>query len=117
MSLFICRGEAIENYRDQTDVFYESPIAYLRDRFPRQVNTHFPPSPRPYTVPGESRRDDPHGWLHEWPQYITMFGALLYEPNVATLLKDLGYEIVWEEDCGWEGDERRRAGVVVWEFK
>jgi GPI mannosyltransferase 3 len=109
------RGELIEDYKDQTDVFYASPIAYLRNRFPSTVDPRFPPSPRPLTSPRESLETSylQHDWRHEWPEYLIMFGALLQEPGVEVLLRDAGYIEVWKEEHGWEGDERRRGGVVA----
>lgn len=42
-----------------------------------------------------------------------MFGAVVKEPGVQDKLRELGYRMVWHEEYGWEGDERRRGGVVV----
>ena len=52
-------------------------------------------------------------WQHEWPQYLVLFGALLEDDQVAALLTSRGYKMVWHEDYGWEGDSRRRGGVMV----
>ena len=53
------------------------------------------------------------GWQHTWPQYLVVFGALLREPGMEDLLKGKGYVEVWRKEYGWEGDERRRGGVIV----
>lgn len=111
--LHMCRGEAIQDYRDQTDIFYESPITYLRGRFPPRADRHFPPSSNPYTKPGEAHQRSVNDWQHQWPQYVVVFGALLQESGVGNLLEDLGYKTVWTEEYGWEGDNRRRGGVVI----
>lgn len=42
-----------------------------------------------------------------------MFGALLQESGVGNLLEDLGYKTIWKEEYDWEGDNRRRGGIVV----
>ncbi|KIP12253.1 glycosyltransferase family 22 protein [Phlebiopsis gigantea 11061_1 CR5-6] len=109
-------GETIRDYKDQTDVFYDSPIRYLQDRFPAAVNPQFPPSPKPYSKPGEATRDITHDWQHEWPEYIVVFGALLHEPGVDGLLKNLGFRVAWKDEYGWEGDARRREGIVVLKY-
>ncbi|EKM55153.1 glycosyltransferase family 22 protein [Phanerochaete carnosa HHB-10118-sp] len=107
-------GEITKDYKDQADVFYDSPMAYLRTRFPPSVDHSFPPSPHPSSRPGEPReRRDVHDWMHEWPEYLVMFGVLLREPGVVDLLKEKGYVPVWHENYGWEGDRRRRGGVLV----
>ena len=109
-------GEAIQDYKDQTDIFYESPIAYLGNRFPAAVDPLFPPSPNPYTRAGRATGNNAHDWRHEWPQYVVVFGALLQESRVHSLLEELGFKVVWQEEYGWEGDARRRGGVVVLKY-
>ena len=106
-----CRFDA-EGYKDQTDIFYESPIHYIQERFPASVDRRFPPSPKPFTKPGELPPET-YDWRHEWPQYLVMFGALLREQEVARVLHDKGYKQVWHEERGWEGDSRRRGGIIV----
>ena len=54
--------------------------------------------------------------MHEWPQYLVMFGTLLDDPEVHNLLHEKGYRVVWHEERGWEGDDRRRGGVFVLKF-
>ncbi|KAG6335207.1 hypothetical protein ID866_3878 [Astraeus odoratus] len=113
-------------YRDQTDIFFESPIAYMRSHFPSVVNTSFPPSPFPSSVPDSSFVShlvgiEQHGgswdmrWTHEWPKYIVMFGALLREPNMLALLEEKGYYEVWKGGWEWEGEGKRKGGVRIWE--
>jgi len=105
-------GVNANEYKDQTDIFYDSPISYLQSRFPPTVNPHFPPSVKPFTLPGQPGADQ-HDWTHEWPEYLVMFGALLEDTQVAELLRNKGYRTTWHEERGWEGDSRRRGGVVV----
>ncbi|KZS96324.1 glycosyltransferase family 22 protein [Sistotremastrum niveocremeum HHB9708] len=101
-------------YRDQTDLFFESPIAYLTTHFPRNVNSSFPPSLRPASLPGRpSRKAD---WIHEWPSHLVFFGALLDNPGVKDLFTRLGYREVWSSTAWWEEDPRRRKGVKVWDY-
>lgn len=96
-------------YRDQTDVFYDSPITYLNTQFPPRVDRSFPPSPTPISYPGQFTVE----WKHEWPKYLVLFGALLKDTQVENLLDELGYIQVWESGNGLEEDPRRRGGVVV----
>lgn len=114
-------------YRDQTDLFFESPIGYVLSHFPSQVDPSFPPSPFPSSVPDasfvsilgeiESRNSSwDMGWRHEWPKYIVMFGALLQEPGMLSLLQEKGYREIWKGGREWDGDERRKGGVRVWEY-
>lgn len=98
---------------DQTDVFYKSPIAYLHNHFPSEVDPTYPPSPSPITKPGTSPTAA-GPWRHEWPQYVVMFGALLYEPGVRDLLQSRGYVEIWNAEFGWEVENRRSGGVRIW---
>lgn len=113
-------------YKDQTDLFFESPKAYMLSHFPPEVDPSFPPSPFPSSIPDQSfvstlAAMESHnnswdmGWRHEWPKYIVMFGALLREPNVLSLLQEKGYREIWKGGREWDGDERRKGGVRVWE--
>jgi phosphatidylinositol glycan class B len=52
-------------------------------------------------------------WRHNWPRYLVVFGALLQDDDVATLLRNQGYQEVWVGNNGFEQDERRRGGVHV----
>ncbi|CDO73566.1 Glycosyltransferase Family 22 protein [Trametes cinnabarina] len=107
------QGQDVLEYKDQTDVFYESPMRYLKTRFPASVNLAFPPSPLPRSKPG-LEIPKLHPWRHEWPQNLVFFGALLEEPGLQELFLDLGYREVWKAEYGWEGDNRRKGGVRVW---
>jgi GPI mannosyltransferase 3 len=107
----IARNNA-SHYRDQTDVFYDSPIKYLSERFPSQVNLSFPLSPSPSSIPGQTTPII--DWKHEWPKYLVVFGALLNERGVGYLLMhEMGYVEVWRAGNGIEEDRRRRGGVRV----
>ncbi|KAI8989716.1 glycosyltransferase family 22 protein [Trametes punicea] len=109
------QGQDVTTYKDQTDVFYESPLQYLTTRFPEQVAATFPPSPLPRFMPGLDT-GELYPWRHEWPQNLVFFGALLETPGVRQLLLDLGYNEVWKAEYGWEGDDRRKGGVRVWRY-
>lgn len=101
-----------KGYKDQTDVFYESPEKYIRERFPPEVDPRFPASPKPFTMPGQPPPER-YDWEHEWPQYLVMFGALLKDPAISNSFMDRGYRQIWHEEFGWEGDSRRQGGVTV----
>lgn len=107
------RSQVIQDYKDQTDVFYDSPITYLRTRFPSRVDMAFPPSPYPCSHPGVPQNATTNDWRHEWPQYIVAFGALMQEEGISEMFEDMGYKMVWRRNRGWEGDERRRGGIMV----
>ncbi|RDB21083.1 GPI mannosyltransferase 3 [Hypsizygus marmoreus] len=112
----------LTTYRDQTDVFFSSPTSYLRTYFPPQVNPFFPPSVFPTSIPGapavvSSSASEYYPWVHEWPHYLIMFGALLQEEGVRELLKGKGYVEVWRRGRQWEGEGHRRGGVRVWKWK
>jgi len=109
-------AQYLSSYEDQTDVFYGSPANYLRTRFPTTVDPAFPPSPMPYTPPGATNPE--HGdWKHEWPEYLVMFGSLLQDGEVRTVLESERYREVWKMESGWEEDRRRQGGVRVWRFQ
>lgn len=104
----------VSQYRDQADVFYDSPIKYLTTRFPLRVDASLPPSPAPISFRGQFAVE----WKHEWPKHLVLFGALLKDPQVAhLLLESLGYVQAWRSGNGLEEDPRRRGGVVVLRFK
>ncbi|KAG1762487.1 glycosyltransferase family 22 protein [Suillus occidentalis] len=113
------------DYKDQTDIFYEAPLEYMRTHFPSRVDTSYPPSAFPSSVPNvtfvetlqvmeQSSRSWDLGWRHEWPQYIVLFGALLREPGVLDLFRNQSYEEVWKGGFEWEGEGQRRGAVRVW---
>jgi GPI mannosyltransferase 3 len=87
-------------------------MRYIEERFPATVDIRFPPSPKPFTQPGGLPLEK-YDWRHEWPQYLVVFGALLREQDVSRVLHEKGYEQVWHEERGWEGDSRRQGGVTV----
>lgn len=113
------------DYKDQTDIFFEAPLEYMRTHFPSQVDTSYPPSAFPSSVPNvtfvetlqvmeQSSRSWDLGWRHEWPQYIVLFGALLREPGVLDLFRNQSYKEVWKGGFEWEGEGQRRGAVRVW---
>ncbi|KAH7107666.1 Alg9-like mannosyltransferase family-domain-containing protein [Auriculariales sp. MPI-PUGE-AT-0066] len=106
------RGENLTTYRDQTRVFYDDPVVYLRKHFPRRVDKHFPPSPLPSTPPGRA----PVSWSHSWPSHLVLFGALLEMPEVKTLLTETGYREDVRFVNGFEEDEKRRGGIQLWRW-
>ncbi|QRW00444.1 glycosyltransferase family 22 protein [Ceratobasidium sp. AG-Ba] len=112
----------VKKYASQTDVFFETlgPISYFEKYFPLAVDPRFPPSPAPYTRPG--RPVPEKGWEHRWPSHLLMFSALESQTSfgrtktVGTKLEELGYQVIRRIRNGWEEDERRKGGVVVWEW-
>ncbi|KAG1903746.1 glycosyltransferase family 22 protein, partial [Suillus fuscotomentosus] len=113
------------DYKDQTDIFFEAPLEYMRTHFPSHVDTSYPPSAFASSVPNvtfvetlqvveQSSRSWDLGWRHEWPQYIVLFGALLREPGVLDLFQNQGYEEVWKGGFEWEGEGQRRGAVRIW---
>jgi len=118
------QGQDIDEYKDQTYVFYESPLGYLKTRFPPDVDLTFPPSSYPCSPPGlpeeptvseEGVRGDESGrWNHEWPEYFVMFGHLLDSPGIRDYLtKTMRYKIVWREGYGFDEEPKRSGGVFV----
>jgi phosphatidylinositol glycan class B len=117
----------LQTYASQTDVFFETlgPVAYFRNYFPEVVDPAFPPSPAPFAAPGGP--PPANGWNHTWPSHLLMFGALENQlspsndipksvTTVKSKLEELGYKVIWRSGNGWEEDERRKGGVVVWEW-
>ena len=113
-SLRFNSGQNLDEYRDQTDVFYADPLRYIQERFPNAVDEAFPVSPYAATVPGAPKKEE---WVHAWPSHLVLFGALLREHvGIEPLIKRLGYRRVWAGSNGWEEDRRRRGGVQVWVY-
>ncbi|KIJ35747.1 glycosyltransferase family 22 protein [Sphaerobolus stellatus SS14] len=108
-------GENLSTYKDQSDVFYDSPLRYLKTRFPKSVDPQFLPSPFPSSIPGAT--DTGRDWEHTWPSHLILFGALLEIDGVRPLLEDLGYTEDWHGWNGWEQDHRRRGGVRIWRWQ
>ncbi|KAG6862090.1 hypothetical protein C0995_007220 [Termitomyces sp. Mi166 len=109
------QGQNLSTYHDQTDIFFASPIDYLETRFPSRVDSSFPPSPFPTSIPGTPHTDD-YPWTHEWPRYVVFFGALLEKEEVRNLLEAKGYREVWGRGRTWEGEGHRKGGVRVWRW-
>ena len=118
------QGQDIDLYKDQTDVFYESPLEYLKTRFPPDVDLTFPPSSYPCSPPGlpeksivgneEAGVEESERWKHEWPEYLVMFGHLLDSPGVREYLtKTMRYNIVWQAGYGIDEEPKRSGGVFV----
>ncbi|KAF9014040.1 glycosyltransferase family 22 protein [Cyathus striatus] len=106
-------------YQDQTDVFYNSPINYLRTYFPPRVDPTFPISPYPVSLPGTiapTLVGEKYPWRHEWPLYIVFFGDLLQEKGVQEFLEAKGYYEMWKRGREWEGEGKRKGGVRVWKW-
>ncbi|KAH0830640.1 glycosyltransferase family 22 protein [Lanmaoa asiatica] len=115
-------------YRDQTDIFFESPTSYIKSHFPAHVDPTFPLSPFAFSVPNatfiqglraiEIRSGSwDLGWRHEWPRYIIFFGALLDEPGIRTLFEGNDYIEVWKGGREWEGEGKRKGSVRVWSYR
>ncbi|KAJ8507598.1 hypothetical protein ONZ45_g10045 [Pleurotus djamor] len=101
------RGEDLTTYRDQTDIFYESPMEYILQYFPSSVEPSFPVSKHPATLAGSTSV----AWSHEWPRHLVFFGQLLEFEGVEELFLGLGYNEVWRRGFDWEGDDKRKGGV------
>ncbi|KAF5380866.1 hypothetical protein D9615_004140 [Tricholomella constricta] len=110
------RNQNLPTYRDQTDVFFHSPVEYLQSRFPAHVNLSFPLSPFPSSISGAPAPDG-YPWAHEWPRYLVFFGTLLEEEGVQNLLEAKGYGEVWRKGRSWEGEGLRKGGVRVWKWR
>ena len=105
------RGQNQTTYQDQSDFFYANPLEYLQQRFPEQVDASFPPSDGAL-LPIKPLLDD-RQWSHQWPSHLVLFEALL-KPDVASLLRDLGYEEEKRIKNGhWQDDARRKGDIIV----
>ncbi|PPQ78174.1 hypothetical protein CVT25_015507 [Psilocybe cyanescens] len=116
----------LSTYRDQTDVFFDSPHDYLLTYFPNKVNPTFPPSPFPSSIPGrpapvpsfsQASNKLIYPWRHEWPRYVVLFGELLRQEGIRTLLENRGYSEVWKAGREWEGEGQRKGAVRVWKWR
>ncbi|KAL5490343.1 GPI10 [Sanghuangporus weigelae] len=113
-------GVNTSTYWDQSDIFYASPLTYLKQNFPSFVNPSFPPSPYPSTSPGALPSEN-NKWDHRWPSRLVFFSALIEDEGegreVEGYLRELGYDEVWNARNGFEEDWRRRGGVKVWQWQ
>jgi len=118
-------GQKLSTYKDQTNVFFESPKEYFLTYFPSSVDPFFPSSPFPTSIPGapapvptlsESSGKFIYPWKHEWPRYLVFFGNLLSHEGIQILLEEKGYREVWSAGRDWEGEGDRRGGVRVWQW-
>ncbi|KAF9448878.1 glycosyltransferase family 22 protein [Macrolepiota fuliginosa MF-IS2] len=114
-------GQELSTYRDQTDIFFDSPRTYITSTFPDDVNPEFPRSPYPASTPGVPPLSSSDGggypWRHTWPRYLVFFGALLDKPGMMELLEEKGYVEVWRRGRDWEGGGERTGGVRVWRWQ
>ena len=123
MPTYMNSGLDLTTYKDQTDIFYASPLAYLEQNFRTSVDSSFPPSPYPSTSPGSP--PPPHNrWDHAWPSHLVFFGVLIEDERehekgdgVGKYLKEMGYREIWRMGNGFEEDWRRRGGVRVWQWR
>ncbi|KAF8510994.1 Alg9-like mannosyltransferase family-domain-containing protein [Hysterangium stoloniferum] len=109
-------GQSPDTYQDQSDVFYASPLDYLKTRFPPAVDPQFPPSPFAVSTPGFQGLET-HRWRHTWPSHLVFFDALSDHGGVMDFFEKLGYEEEFYLWNGWEQDERRRGGIRVWKWQ
>lgn len=120
-SLWIFRGQDLSTYRDQTDIFFDSPTTYFNKTFPESVDPEFPPSYS--STPGVSFARDldqdvsAYPWRHTWPRHLVLFGALLEKSNVKEVLEEKGYVEIWRRGREWEGEGQRKGGVRVWTWQ
>lgn len=116
-------GENLSTYKDQTNVFFDSPSAYFQTYFPPHVNQTFPLSPFPASLPGVSSTPSKqnisgkfiYSWRHEWPTHLIFFGNLLHE-GIRDTLERQGYKEVWKAGREWEGEGVRKGGARVWKW-
>ena len=102
----------LHTYMDQTNIFYKSPLAYVKKHFPAEVDQSFPPSPYPASSPGVLETSD-SPWRHTWPQYLVIFGSL-QEAEFTSLLRSRDYQPIWHAHYGFDNEESRSGGVIVW---
>ncbi|KXN91514.1 GPI mannosyltransferase 3 [Leucoagaricus sp. SymC.cos] len=114
------QGQNLTLYRDQTDLFFDSPLDYIASTFPRIVNPEFPRSTYPASAPETPSPNDSgilYPWKHEWPRYLVFFGALLQREGVQEVFEEKGYVEVWRKGREWEGEGERKGGVCVWSWQ
>lgn len=119
------RNQLLSAYKDQTTVFFDSPMTYLETYFPETVDPSFPPSSSPTSIPGNPAPEPiiidngrvMYPWKHEWPRHLVFFGHLLKQGGVKTLLEKKGYEEVWKAGREWEGEGNRLGGVRIWKWQ
>lgn len=116
------RGQNLSTYRDQTDIFFDSPLTYITLTFPEVVDRAFPLSPFPTSKPGLSPLDfngaeELYPWQHSWPRHLVFFGALLQKPGVKGILEQNGYVETYYRGREWEGEGERKGGVRVWSWQ
>lgn len=121
---FMFRHQDLSTFKDQTNVFFESPDNYIQTYFPKHVNPDFPLSTFPTSLSGVSSPPsvvDASGkilypWKHEWPTHLIFFGDLLREEGIHDTLKKQGYKEIWKAGREWEGEGKRKGGVRVWKW-
>lgn len=94
---------ALDSYMDESDYFYENPVQFLKDNFPKSIDP---------TI----KEDTSSQWLHGWPNYIVMFETLWNDEDVRNYLQQ-HYEIVeslWNTPAHW--DSRREGNVLLLKF-
>ena len=127
MKVYIPRlssGEDLSTYKDQTNVFFDSPSTYLQTYFPLHVDQTFLLSLFPASLPGVSSTPSKQNasgkfiypWRHEWPTHLIFFGNLLQEEGVRDTLERQGYKEVWKAGREWEGEGDRKGGARVWKW-
>ncbi|KNZ59406.1 hypothetical protein VP01_173g9 [Puccinia sorghi] len=93
--------EAKEGYQDESDVFYEDPVRFLRGRFPAKVDAGYPPT-------------DKSVESYQWPSHLVLFEVLWSNPPVRDIFLNHGYRVVWNATNGrWHDDPLRRGGNLL----
>jgi len=118
------RRQDLATYKDQTNIFFDSPKDYLLTYFPAEVNVSFPLSSYPSSITGTIAPKPMvtesgkllHPWRHEWPSYLVFFGHLLQEEGVASILEEKGYREIQKSGRDWEGEGKRKGGARVWKW-
>lgn len=93
-------GITLESYMDESDYFYENPLAFIKANFPSIVHPNISP-PRSQ-------------WPHQWPHYIVMYSSL-WESN-DDVRNFLGQyyginEALWNAAGHW--DPRREGHLLL----
>lgn len=86
----------LEGYKDESDYFYEDPLLFLQNNFPKRLTL---------------KRDCP-GFRHCWPEYIVMFEILWNDNEVQSFLNN-SYEVLEARDNTLVHWDDRREGQML----
>lgn len=93
-------GVSFSNYMDESDCFYDDPVAFMKKNFPSQI------------LPS-AQIDFISEWPHQWPEYVVMFDSLWKNKEVSDFLSDHYHVIerIWNAPFHW--DPRRTGDVLL----